>query len=611
MFGFGSVTGSVDSATLDALNRSLAIIEFDPKGKVLSANENFCTALGYQASEIVGQHHSLFVEPAYARGAEYIDFWAKLGRGEFDAREYKRIGKGRRNVWIQASYNPVKSPTGKVVKVVKVATDITVAKLRNAEFESKQNAISLVQAIIEFTPTGEVITANENFLKVLGYRLDEIKGKHHRMFVEAACSGSRDYQDFWRKLSNGEFIVDAFKRVGKNGKEVFLQASYNPIFDLNQKVMKVVKFATDISDLTDLSAGLSRMAAGVLDQPIQKNFAPGLEEGRKDLNAAQEKLRSTIMEIADGVNLVASGSQESASASADLSGRTERQAASLEETAAALGQVTTRVKKTTEGAKLARAVVSEARGESEKSGDIVRQAVEAMGRIEKSSVEINQIIGVIDDIAFQTNLLALNAGVEAARAGDAGRGFAVVASEVRALAQRSADAAKDIKRLITTSRAEVGNGVKLVAETGDSLARIVGKVSEINSVVANIAASAEEQSTALQEVNTVVNQMDEATQQNAAMAEQSTAAARSMMQETEKLSEVVGQFQLGRAANTDAIRRGLKKAVQHAFAPSPKAQSRPSPSEALALKPRSGQRTPKIVVNGRPDGGRAESWDEF
>jgi methyl-accepting chemotaxis protein len=597
MFGFGSANAPINKSTLDALNLSLAIIEFDPKGKILSANENFCAALGYQASELVGQHHSMFVEPEYARGSEYQEFWAKLGRGEFDAHEYKRIGKGGRNVWIQASYNPVKGHEGKVIKVVKVATDITAAKLRSAEFESKQNAISLVQAIIEFTPAGEIITANENFLKIIGYRLDEIKGKHHRMFVEPTYAGSKDYQEFWGKLRNGEFLVDAFKRVGKDGKVVFLQASYNPIFDLNQKVMKVVKFATDISDLTDLSAGLSRMAAGVLDQPIQKTFAPGLEDGRRDFNAAQENLRSTIQEIADGINFVTSGSQEIASASGNLSGRTAQQAASLRETAAALGQVNATVTKTTEGARQARVVVSEARDDGEKSGDIVRRAVEAMDRIEKSAHEISQIIGVIDEIAFQTNLLALNAGVEAARAGDAGRGFAVIASEVRALAQRSAQAAKDIKRLITASTEEVGYGVKLVAETGDSLTRIVGKVSEINSVVADIAAGADEQSTALQEVNSAVNQMDQATQQNAAMAEQSTSAARSMMQETEKLSKMVNQFQLGRAANSGALRRELKKAVPHAFAPPPKA-TRPSPSEALASKPWPARAAPKIVVNG-------------
>jgi len=609
MLGFGST--STDKATLEALSLSLAIIEFDPTGKILSANENFCKALGYEASEIIGKHHSLFVEPEYVRSAEYGEFWNKLGRGEFDAREYKRIGKGGRNVWIQASYNPVKGPKGNVVKVVKVAIDITETKLQNAEFESKLNAISLVQAVIEFTPAGEIITANENFLKTMGYRLDEIKGQHHRMFVEPSYAASSDYQAFWRKLNAGEFIADGFRRIGKGGKEAFLQASYNPILDPNGKVAKVVKFATDITDLVDLGAGLKRMAASDLEQPIKRTFAPALERSRLDFNTAQEMLRSTMLGITEGVNLVATGGQEITKAADDLSSRTEQQAASLEETAAALDQVTATVKKTTDGAKQARSVVSEARSDAETSGDIVRQTVEAMSRIEKSSQEISQIIGVIDEIAFQTNLLALNAGVEAARAGEAGRGFAVVASEVRALAQRSAEAAKEIKGLITTSNTEVGHGVKLVAETGKSLARIIGKVTEINSVVADIAAGAEEQSTALQQVNTAVNQMDHTTQQNAAMAEEATAAARSMMRETEKLSAMVGEFRLGKADGSDNLRRDLKKAAPHVFSPAGKESPRRGSSEALAAKPRLVPAMTKRAVNGSPQGRGEEDWAEF
>jgi methyl-accepting chemotaxis protein len=609
MFGFNDAART-DKATLQALSRSLAIIEFDPTGKILAANENFCKAMGYQASEIIGQHHSMFVEPDHVRSAEYREFWSRVGRGEFDAHEYKRIGKGGRSVWIQASYNRVIDSKGKLLKVVKVAIDITATKLKNAEFESKINAISLAQAIIEFTPTGEVITANENFLSVLGYRLDEIKGQNHRMFVEPSYAASPEYQAFWRKLNGGEFIADAFRRIGKGGKEVFIQASYNPIFDLDRKVAKIVKFAIDMSDVVELRAGLKRMADSNFEQPIQKTFAPALETGRLDFNAAQENLRSTMSQIAESVNLVSSGGQEIATASDDLSRRTEQQAASLEETAAALGEVTSTVKKTTDGARQARTVVSEARGDAEKSGEIVRRAVEAMGRIEKSSAEIGQIIGVIDEIAFQTNLLALNAGVEAARAGDAGRGFAVVASEVRALAQRSAEAAKEIKGLITTSNTEVGNGVKLVAETGESLARIVGKVSEINSVVADIAAGAEEQSTALEEVNSAVNQMDQATQQNAAMAEEATAAARSMMQETEKLSEMVGQFRVGRTASAGAMRRELKKVAPHAFAPAVKPPSR-APAAKAPPKPQPVRSPPKVAVNAPATGGSDEGWNEF
>jgi methyl-accepting chemotaxis protein len=247
---------------------------------------------------------------------------------------------------------------------------------------------------------------------------------------------------------------------------------------------------------------------------------------------------------ADNIN---SGASEISEASADLSRRNERQAASLEETAAALNEIMTTVGKTAVGAKHAHGVVSATKSDAERIGDVVQQAVAAMGKIENSSRQISQIISVIDEIAFQTNLLALNAGVEAARAGEFGRGFAVVASEVRALAQRSAEAAKEIKGLISTSAAEVGEGVKLVAETGESLVGIVCKVSEINAVVSAIATGADEQSVGLQEINAKVGEIDQVTQQNAAMAEQATASSRSLAEQSDKMARLIGQFQFGGA----------------------------------------------------------------
>jgi methyl-accepting chemotaxis protein len=300
-----------------------------------------------------------------------------------------------------------------------------------------------------------------------------------------------------------------------------------------------------------LGAGLMRLAEGDLTARLEAGFPAEFAKIKDDFNHAAEKLARAVRGVVDGAIAIRSSTDEISSASDDLSKRTELQAAGLEETAAALGEITSTVKKTAEGATHARAVVAEARGDAEKSGEIVRHAVEAMGRIEKSSQGIGQIISVIDEIAFQTNLLALNAGVEAARAGEAGRGFAVVASEVRALAQRSAEAAKEIKGLIATASAEVGNGVKLVAKTGESLARIVAKVAEINSIVGEIAVSAQEQATGLQQVNIAVSQMDQTTQQNAAMAEEATAASRSLSQETGQLSGLVGQFQIRQPGDDD------------------------------------------------------------
>ncbi len=591
-----------------ALDRSLAIIEFDPTGRILDANENFCKALGYTRAEIVGKHHSMFIDPAEAQSQAYRDFWAKLGRGEYDAREYLRIARGGRDVYIQASYNPVLDARGRVERVVEFATDITARKLETAEAEAKLKAISLAQAVIEFTPTGDILDANDNFLRAMGYRLDEIKGRHHRMFVDSAYANSPDYPAFWAKLGRGEYVADGFERVGKGGKRVRLQASYNPIFDLRGRVAKVVKFATDISDLRELGGSLTKLAAGDVEHPIVNAFQPAFEPIRRDFNAAQEKLKSTLLTIADSADLVAASGKEVTSASEDLTRRTEAQAANLEETAAALGAVTETVKKTAESAGQASAVVSETRNDAERGGDVVRRAVEAMGRIEKSSQQISQIIGVIDEIAFQTNLLALNAGVEAARAGDAGRGFAVVASEVRALAQRSAEAAKEIKGLISASTEEVGEGVKLVAETGEALSRIIAKVAEINALIVDMARGAEEQSNSLHEVNAAVAQLDGGVQQNAAVAEESTAASRSLMAEADKLSRLASEFKLGRKAEKDALRGELARVAPHAFA---QRASVPPPPPASGKRPAAAPAKAKRAATSGASSARNADWSEF
>jgi methyl-accepting chemotaxis protein len=294
-----------------------------------------------------------------------------------------------------------------------------------------------------------------------------------------------------------------------------------------------------------LAQGLDRLSGGDLTYRISTAFPPAHEKLREDFNRAMGELQSLLGQVAAATGGLRAGSADINAAADDLSRRTEQQAASLEETAAALDQITATVRRTAEGAEQARAVVGSAKTAAEHSGEVVRKAIDAMSEIESSSNQISRIIGVIDEIAFQTNLLALNAGVEAARAGDAGRGFAVVASEVRALAQRSADAAKEIKALISASTRQVGAGVSLVGETGAALGKIVGQVAEINAVVSEIAASAQEQATGLGQVNTAVNQMDQVVQQNAAMVEQSTAAALALSQDAGDLAQLLQRFETG------------------------------------------------------------------
>jgi len=313
-----------------------------------------------------------------------------------------------------------------------------------------------------------------------------------------------------------------------------------------------------------LGGGLTKLSSGDLTYRLTQTFAQDYTKLQEDFNAAVAKLQDTMTVINGNTAGITAGAGEITQASDNLAKRTEQQAASLEETAAALDQITATVRKTAEGANHANAVVAEAKADAERSGDVVEKAVAAMSQIENSSKAISQIIGVIDEIAFQTNLLALNAGVEAARAGDAGRGFAVVASEVRALAQRSAEAAKEIKALISTSSTQVAAGVNLVGEAGKALQRIAAQITDINGVVSEIAASAQEQATGLAQVNTAVNQMDQVTQQNAAMVEESTAASHSLALEAETLSNLIGQFQVGdRSANLTPTAKRPAPAPSH------------------------------------------------
>jgi methyl-accepting chemotaxis protein len=490
------------------------------------------------------------------------------------------------------------------------------ARLR--ELDAMVNALNRSQAVIEFELDGTIITANDNFLKTMGYSLSEVKGRSHSMFVTPEYAQSAEYRAFWRALNDGKFNADKFKRVGKGGAEVWIQGAYNPILDKDGRPYKVIKFASDVTQaehdrarseeaarqseqeqsmvVSVLASSLQRVADGDLTTAITADFAGRYQAIKDDFNQAIESLRQAMSAISSATGGLTSGADEISSASDDLSRRTEQQAASLEETAAALDEITSTVKRSAEGAKQANTAASTAKSDAERSGKVMSDAVAAMGEIEQSSSKITQIIGVIDEIAFQTNLLALNAGVEAARAGEAGRGFAVVAQEVRALAQRSADAAKEIKGLIASSSEQVQRGVKLVGDTGQALGGIVSRVAEIDTLIAEIAKSSQEQAIGLSQVNTAVNQMDQVTQQNAAMVEQATAAAASLKSESADLARHVGRFQTGAAAY--AGRPELASPNRHAPGRNPVAKAQAKIAAAMA------PRRPAAPASGG-------DWQEF
>lgn len=559
-FSIRSETGQLFTAmsrigyNLDAINKTQAVISFEMDGTIITANQPFLDTMGYTLEEIQGQHHSMFAPPGLAESPEYAEFWDILRSGKFHSGEFQRIGKNGDAVWIKASYNPILDINGKPIRVTKFAVDIT-------DGVKKRHEVEMVSLVAEKSDNSVVITdaeerieyVNTGFTKLTGYSMEECIGKRPGELLQGKDTDPEQRKIIRAKLDAREPFYDEILNYSKDGKPYWISMSINPVYDDNGELRRFISIQGDVTankkialdnekGMQEAMAVLDGLSKGNLTKQMVGDYSGSFKEIKQAINQTIDKLVETTRQIADTCDTVNTSISEIADSSEDLAQRTESQAVTLQETSSAIEQLTQSVQANTTNAQDANSLSKKANDIANQGGDVVQGAVAAVKKIQESSQKIAGIISTIDDIAFQTNLLALNASVEAARAGSAGKGFAVVASEVRSLAGRSAEASKEIKKLINTSVDQVQTGADLVNESGESLGQIVESVRDVSNLIEAIAKASEEQAVRIKAVNKAVDEIDEATQHNAALSEESTAASRNMTEQSKELARLVGFF---------------------------------------------------------------------